>query len=294
MESGILLVNKPKGITSNKLVLDLKKKLNISKIGHTGILDFSATGLLVILIGKATRLAEYLQKVDKEYIAIGKLGEFRNTYDISGQIIYKKECFRTIEQIKSTINSFIGEYDQLPPPYSSKKIKGVRAYKLAKKGLNPDLKPVRVKIYNIDILDIALPFFKIKVACSSGTYIRSLIKDIGDKLKCGAYMHSLTRTKVGNFSLDKAIDYNIIKDLSKDEILNYLIPMEKALDFMPSLHLTDKDEKNFIYGRHIFLTTNHFIDKNETLIKVLNSEGKFLGIGKIKNKILKPEKVFVR
>ena len=290
MDSGILLVNKPVGITSNKVVLNLKKKLKIQKIGHTGILDFSASGLLVILIGKATRLAEYLQKVDKEYISVGKLGEFRDTYDISGRVVYKRDCYRTYLAVKSIINSFVGSYDQLPPPYSSKKIKGIRAYKLAKKGKIPELKPVKVNIYNIDILELPLPFFKIKVACSSGTYIRSLVKDIGDKLKCGAYMHSLLRTKVGNFTLEEAISYRDLINMEKEKILNLLIPMEKALNFMPTVYLPKNDAQKFTYGRHIL---NKTFNLDNQLVKVLDENKNFIGIGKIQKNILKPEKVLI-
>jgi len=290
MLSGILLINKPKGITSNRIVLNLKKKLNIGKIGHTGILDFSAEGLLVVLIGKATRLTEYLQKLDKEYIAIGKLGEHKETYDISGKTISRKECFRKYTTIEKAVKQFIGEYDQLPPPYSSKKIKGVRAYKLAKKGIDPQLKPVKIKIYNIEIQEIALPFFKIKVNCSSGTYIRSLIKDIGDRLNCGAYMHTLKRTKIGDLSVENAIDYQTIMEMPKEKILEKLLPMEKALTFMPTIHLEEEDIQSFSYGKHIPL-----INSNKSgLVKVFNKSNQLIGIGYLKNNVLKPEKVFRR
>jgi len=294
MFNGILLVNKPKGITSNKVVLNLKKKLNISKLGHTGILDFSASGLLIILVGKATRLAEYLQKVDKEYIAVGKLGEFKDTYDISGKTIYRKDCYRYYSSINSAIHSFKGGYEQLPPPYSSKKVKGVRAYKLAKKGKTPNLKAVDVSIYNIEILEIPLPFFKFKVFCSSGTYIRSLIKDIGDKLNCGAYMHSLIRTKVGNFSLEDAIEYKDLISMDREEILNLLLPMEKSINFLPSIHLSDLDVKKFKYGGRIQLQNKKLeVNDKQILVKVLDKKNNFIGIGKIKNNLLKPEKVLV-
>ncbi|ACN99122.1 tRNA pseudouridine synthase B [Sulfurihydrogenibium azorense Az-Fu1] len=276
---GILLVNKPKYITSNDLVVKVKKHLN-EKVGHTGILDYAASGLMVLTVGKATRFTQFFQGLDKQYIAEGKLGEITDTYDSQGKVIQSNPVNINQDQLIQVINSFIGEYDQLPPPYSAKKIQGRRAYQLAKKGINPDLKPVRVKIYNIEILEINLPYFKIKVDCSSGTYIRSLIKDIGDKLSTGAYMSDLIRTKIGEFKLEDALELQDILD--KKEVK--LIPIKEALYFFQELELPSTLERAFKYGQKVKLDS-----ELKGLFKVVNQEGQLLGLGKMEDGILKPE-----
>ncbi|NPA53787.1 MAG: tRNA pseudouridine(55) synthase TruB [Aquificae bacterium] len=285
---GILLVDKPENITSNKLVQKIKHKIEEKKVGHTGTLDYFASGLMVITIGKATRLTEYFQGLDKEYITTGELGKITDTYDREGRVIEEKECNISEKELKQIILSFIKTYPQMPPPYSSKKIGGKRAYQLAKKGLEVPLKPKEITIYDIQILDISLPFFTIKVHCSSGTYIRSLVKEIGDKAGCGAYTKSLRRTKVGKFSIEDALKLEEILKMSKKEIEEKLIPIEKALYFFPEIILDEGFDKRFLVGQRFKVpySANSFV-------KVLNKEGRFLGIGKIKEgQILQPVKVF--
>ncbi len=287
MNNGILLVDKPEGITSNNLVLELKKHLNVSKVGHTGTLDYSASGLMIITLGKATRFTEYFQKLDKEYITIGKLGEITDTYDKEGKVIEKVKCDVSESDIKKVIYSFIGSYPQIPPPFSSKRIKGKRAYQLAKRGLNPELKPVVVNIYDIETLNINFPYFEIKVECSSGTYIRSLVKDIGDKLNCGAYVYSLRRTKIGLFNVEDAKGLEEILRMSLEEVQKLIIPLEKALYFFPEIKLDEGYDLRFKYGQRFKIPYNI-----KGLAKVFSSQNKFLGIGEIKeNRILQPLKV---
>ncbi len=287
MNNGILLVDKPEGITSNNLVLELKKHFNISKAGHTGTLDYSASGLMIITLGKATKFTEYFQKLDKEYITIGKLGEITDTYDREGKVIEKIECEVSESDIKKVVYSFIGSYPQIPPPFSSKRIKGKRAYQLAKRGLKPELKPVVVNIYDIEILNINFPYFEIKVECSSGTYIRSLVKDIGDKLNCGAYVYSLRRTKIGLFNVKDAKGLEEILRMPLEEVQKLIIPLEKALYFFPEIKLDEEYDLRFIYGQRFKIPYNI-----KGLAKVFSSQNKFLGIGEIKeNRILQPLKV---
>lgn len=287
MNNGILLVDKPEGITSNNLVLELKKHLNVSKAGHTGTLDYSASGLMIITLGKATRFTEYFQKLDKEYITIGKLGEITDTYDREGKVIEKIECDVSESDIKKAVYSFIGSYPQIPPPFSSKRIKGKRAYQLAKRGLNPELKPVVVNIYDIEILNINFPYFEIKVECSSGTYIRSLVKDIGDKLNCGAYVYSLRRTKIGLFNVEDAKGLEEILRMPLEEVQKLIIPLEKALYFFPEIKLDEGYDLRFKYGQRFKIPYNI-----KGLAKVFSSQNKFLGIGEVKeNRILQPLKV---
>ena len=291
---GILLVDKPSGITSNYLVQKVKKHIqNLTgskiKIGHTGTLDYFATGLMILTIGKATRFTEYFQGLDKEYIAKGQLGKITDTYDIQGKVIEEKDCNIEEEKLKNIILSFKKEYLQYPPPYSAKRINGKRAYQLAKKGINPDLKPKKVKIYNIEIINIDLPFFEIKVFCSSGTYIRSLIKEIGDLANCGAYTVELRRTKIDSFSVDMVIPLDDLLERNLEEIKNLIIPLEKSLPFFPSITLDEGFDKRFITGQRFKIPFDV-----SGIVKVFSKDKKFLGLGIVNDeKILKPEKVII-
>lgn len=291
--NGILLIDKPEGITSNRVVLKIKKHLKVDKVGHTGTLDYFATGLLIITLGKATKLTEYFQKLDKSYTAVGKLGEITDTYDINGKIIQKKECEITKEELVKTVNSFKGTYEQIPPPYSAKRIKGKRAYQLAKKGLELNLQPVKVNIYDIKLLSFKYPFFEISVNCSSGTYIRSLIKDIGDKLNCGAFVYSLRRTKIGTFSVADALTLESLLNLDMENLKNYIIPLDKALYFFKNLILDEGFEKRFVEGQRFKVKFDK--SKPEEIVKVYSKNDIFLGIGKINTEnILQPIKVLQR
>ncbi|WP_457622237.1 tRNA pseudouridine(55) synthase TruB [Persephonella sp.] len=291
---GILLVDKPENITSNYLVQKIKKHLKKTtekdiKVGHTGTLDYFASGLMVITIGKATRLTEYFQGLDKEYIATGELGKVTDTYDRQGRLIEKKECSIDRETLKKIILSFKKTYFQVPPPFSSKRVEGKRAYQLAKKGIQVSLKPKKVTIYSIHILNIDIPFFTIKVHCSSGTYIRSLIKEIGDETGCGAYVTSLRRTKVGHFRVENAVRLEELLQMTEEEIKSRLIDIKDALYFFTEILLDPGFDERFIKGQRFKVPY-----KEKGLVKVLDKNYRFLGIGEIKeNQILQPVKVFV-
>ncbi len=285
---GILLVDKPYGITSNDLTIKIKKKLK-EKVGHTGTLDYAATGLMILTVGKATRLTEYFQGLDKEYIAVGELGKITDTYDREGKILEYRDCNINENELTQIIKSFEGTYPQYPPPFSSKRIGGKRAYQLAKKGLEVPLKPKTITIYSIEIIQIDLPFFKIKVHCSSGTYIRTLVKEIGDKAGCGAYLYSLRRTKIDSFSVEEAIPFQNLINMSAEDIRRLIIPVEKAIRFLPKVILDEGFDRRFLLGQRFRVPFNI-----KGLVQVFDKSGRFLGVGRInEERILKPEKVFL-
>jgi tRNA pseudouridine55 synthase len=223
--SGFLLINKPEGMTSYQVVEQIKRITGIKKVGHSGVLDSFASGLLIIGINReATKKLNEFLKMDKEYVAVFRLGKESDTYDRDGVI--KENLVTkipTLEEIKKCLATFEGEIEQIPPPYSNKKINGQRARDLIQKGLTVILKPQKIKIYQIEILDYKFPDLKIKISCSSGTYIRSLAHDFGLKIKTGAYVEKLTRTKIGEYELKEAIDLSL---LNKDNWQNWL----KTLD----------------------------------------------------------------
>jgi len=206
MKEGFILIDKPKGITSHDVVDKLREITKIRKIGYAGTLDPLGTGLLILGIGRGAtrRLSEFL-RLDKEYIAKLRLGAISDTFDKEGKIEFKKiEKIPSREKIGKVVKEFIGQIYQIPPSYSAKKIKGEKAYNLARKGRKVELKPQKVNIYKIKILRYKFPYLEIKVNCSSGTYIRSLASDIGKRLNCGGLLEELRRTRIGNFSVKQA------------------------------------------------------------------------------------------
>jgi len=219
---GLLIINKPAGPTSHDIVDKIRKITGIKKVGHAGTLDPFAEGVLIILIGKATKLQSKFMGMPKTYMATLKLGEISDTYDITGKI--KSSSFAKApedKQILKILKTFIGEIRQTPPVYSAIKINGERAYKLARKGIKPKLKPRKVKIYNIKLLNYKWPYLKIEVKCGKGTYIRSLANDMGKKFGSGAYLEKLIRTKTGNFDIKKSVK---LKKLNSKNWTKKIIP----------------------------------------------------------------------
>ncbi len=203
---GILLINKPKGKTSFSLVRELRKLLNVKKIGHAGTLDPFATGVMVMLIGRDyTRLSDRFLLSDKEYVAQVHLGIVTDTYDCEGQILSRSEKVPSIEDIQQALTFFQGEIEQIPPMFSAKKKQGKKLYELARQGIEIEREPVKINVQT-ELLSFTYPYLELRVKCSKGTYIRSLAYDLGQKLGCGAHLSNLTRTRSGNFLLENCID----------------------------------------------------------------------------------------
>ena len=221
MTSGFLLINKPAGPTSHDIVDKVRKITGVKRVGHTGTLDPFAEGLLIILIGReATKKQIEFLKKDKEYIATLLLGAETDTYDKTGKIANEYNDKLPIkEKIEEVLKKFEGEILQTPPIYSAKKIKGKKAYELAREGKKVDLKPVKVTIGAIKVISYKVPCLKFHVLCSVGTYIRSLSHDIGRELGCGGYLKKLIRTKSGKFELKDAIGLNKLTSKNWQKLL---------------------------------------------------------------------------
>jgi tRNA pseudouridine55 synthase len=217
---GIILINKEKGITSRDVVNKVCKKLNTNKVGHTGTLDPLATGLMILCVNEGLKLVELLTNHDKEYIAKVKVGIKTDTYDITGKVLEEKDVLLNKDDLINTLNSFVGEYNQEVPIYSSVKVNGKKLYEYARNNEEVVLPKHLVKISNIELLDFNKDNFTFKVNVSSGTYIRSLINDIGNKLNIPMTMEELTRTRVGNYYLT---DANEVDNLN-------IIPIVDALN----------------------------------------------------------------
>jgi len=227
--TGLLLVDKPAGMTSHDVVDHLRRATGIRRIGHTGTLDPNATGLLVLCLDKATRLSEHLTGLDKVYEGTMRLGITTSSYDLDGETLSESPVpALSLETIQTACDKYVGEIEQLPPMVSAVKVGGERLYKLARKGETVERKPRAVNVYEFKVLSGASPDYIVRVACTSGTYVRSLCHDVGQDLGCGAILASLRRTKVGNFSVEDATP---VKDfVNQSDVLARLVSMDNALD----------------------------------------------------------------
>ena len=204
--NGIFVIDKPEGMTSHDVVISLRAKFSISKVGHLGTLDPMATGVLPVCTGKATRIGQYIPNSPKEYIGEIRFGFSTNTYDREGiPASEPRRLDSSAKEIEEAIHTLTGKIDQAPPPFSAKKIGGVASYKLARKGRMIEASPVPVEVHKFEITGLDLPLMQFRVVCSAGTYIRSLAHDLGRKLGCGAHLTSLRRTMSGEFRIERAV-----------------------------------------------------------------------------------------
>lgn len=324
----VININKPEGITSQKITLKVKKILNAKKAGHTGTLDPSATGILLICLNSATRLASYFSSLDKEYRAVIKLGEATDTQDAEGNVIEKSDRIAVDRTaLKNTLKSFTGKILQKPPMFSALKFKGKPLYKYARKGIDIPRKPRKVQIHNIELLDINFPFVSFKVVCSKGTYIRTLSDDIGKKLGIGAHLFELERTGVGPFNIKDAVRVEELNSLNLNHLQypvrkkallpkgacpvgqeallpNGIYTVDSALSWMPELKIKEPLVRGVKNGIPVKISECHdFPDSSgmsyEDLmsasgIRIKSPEGRLLAIGSFLagRKVIKTDVVF--
>jgi tRNA pseudouridine55 synthase len=250
--NGVLLVDKPEGITSNKVVGIVKHEVKPAKVGHTGTLDPAASGLLVITIGAATRTLDYLEENPKTYLMKVVLGEKSDTGDRDGVITDKTDSSHlTFEQIKEASSGYQGTIDQIPPHYAAIKQEGEPLYKLARKGVFPELEPRKIQIYELRIHSWAPPFLDMEVICSKGTYARALARDIGDDLQVGGRLESLRRTSAGKFHVEKAISVDSITQSGVQAIRENMMSIDGVLDHIPEFGLAPAEMKRLARGAAI-------------------------------------------
>ncbi len=292
MLNGILNINKPEGITSFDVIRKLKRITGRVKIGHAGTLDPMATGVLPVCIGKATKSIDYIMNESKIYRTVFKLGVSTDTYDREGKVVSTADSsLITLEDINKILPNFRGVIKQIPPMYSALKVQGKRLYEMAREGIEIDRIPREVTIYSLELLSYSHPFLELSICCSNGTYIRSLCRDIGESLGCGACMTELVREKNGIFTISNSIE---LDRLTSENLENFLITMEDALDKYPVFTIDDYFLKLFING--VAIQDSRLIiqlPKNERLFRVYSSAGLFTGLGRLNNNTFKAEKLFL-
>lgn len=262
MYNGIINIYKEKGFTSHDVVAKMRGICKQKKIGHTGTLDPDAVGVLPVCLGSGTKLCDMLTDKDKEYVAELLLGVETDTQDITGQILKKCEPVMDEEAVRAAIMSFLGEYMQVPPMYSALKVNGKKLYELARAGKEVERQARPVTIHELEILDMQLPVVKIRVACSKGTYIRTLCADIGAKLGCGGTMKSLIRTKVGIFTAEEAITLEELEKIRDTiGIESKLYAVESVFAELPTLHVAEAHWKLLDNGNAFYV--NQTLEKKK-------------------------------
>lgn len=288
--TGIICINKDKDITSFGVVAKVRGITREKKAGHTGTLDPMATGVLPVMLGGATRFLNYLPDSDKGYRATLLLGKTTDTLDITGEVTGEYEVNVGRAEFENTLDKFRGEIDQIPPMYSAKSVDGVRLYDLARKGVEIERKPCRVEIKSLELVSCDGNEYTIDVLCSKGTYIRSLIDDIGRELGCGAVMTQLCRTSAMGFTLDDAIsldDLQTIRD--KDEDFGPIIKsVEQMFSTYKKVYVSDKQSIRFSNGGALDITRVKKAPAENKICTVYSDDGLFLGLGENNGQELKP------
>lgn len=281
MLNGIIIINKEAGFTSHDVVAKMRGICRQKKIGHTGTLDPQAVGVLPVCLGSGTKLCDMLTDKDKEYVSELLLGVCTDTQDTTGEILRECPVEATEEEVRSAVMSFRGEYQQIPPMYSALKVDGKKLYELARAGKEVERKAREVYIHDIEILEMNLPVVKLRVACSKGTYIRTLCHDIGEKLGCGGTMKSLQRTKVGTFTLEKAVTLTELEKIRDEERLEEILyPVDSAFASCPTLHVRAEfcklvDNGNSFYPNQTVESVRYGKDE---WVKVYRENGEFVGV----------------
>lgn len=284
--NGFLVIDKPLGISSRDAVDRVMKALPKDvRVGHTGTLDPLASGVLVLALGQATRLADYVQAQTKEYIAGVRFGIISATDDAEGPLTTVAEApLPTREQFDAALATFVGVLEQTPPAFSAAHVDGRRAYRIARAGKPVELKPKPVRIDRIEVLDFQPPDTTLRIQCGKGTYIRSIARDLGRRFGCGAYLTSLRRLRVGVFSSDAALPI----DASAEQVAARLRPLRDAVVELPQETLDDDAVRRLSMGQAI--STNRPLTDE---IAILGLDGELKLIGRVADGVIQPEKVFV-
>jgi tRNA pseudouridine55 synthase len=284
---GVLVIDKPGGMTSHDVVNRIRRVTGVRRVGHAGTLDPLATGVLLVCVGRATRLVEYLVGRPKTYVTTVRLGQTTNTYDADGEVVAERPFTHiTPDLINQSLAAFRGTIQQQPPLYSAIKKDGQPLYKLARRGEIVDVPPREVTIFELSLLAVNLPEIELHVTSSSGTYVRSLAHDLGEALGCGGHVVALRRTAVGNFTTHEAVP---LATLNQANVTDFLLPMTTAVAHLPRLDLNAEETEDIQYGQQIARRG----DQSEAdLVQAYGADGRFVGIVTARDDYWQPHKIF--
>jgi tRNA pseudouridine55 synthase len=292
---GVLLLDKPLGLSSNDALVRAKRLFNAKKAGHTGTLDPLATGLLPLCFGEATKFSQDLLEADKTYESTLKLGERTTTGDAEGEVIDSRPVECDWQAVSDVLERYRGDISQVPPMYSALKRDGKPLYEYARAGQVVEREGRQVTIHALEMLACALPDVTFRVTCSKGTYIRTLAEDIGEALGCGAHLVALRRTGVGALTLENAVTLDALSDAAEGERDQWLQPVDALLSTFPSVELDADATRRFLHGQRLRLADLTLSEEaaNAERVRVYAAAGRLLGVAKLGEGVLAPERLVV-
>ena len=292
---GVFLLDKPQGMSSNDIMQKVKRIFQANKAGHTGALDPLATGMLPICLGEATKFSQFLLDADKRYLVTAKLGERTDTSDAEGQIIETREVKVKTSEILTALEQFRGDILQVPTMFSALKHNGKPLYEYARQGITVEREARPITIFELNFIEYNAPYLTLEVHCSKGTYIRTLVDDLGEALGCGAHVTMLRRTAVADYPTEKMLDWNALQALAEPQDLSLLdallLPIDTAVAKLPTLTLNESQTQGIGFGQRIKFDNSNRLQGQ---VRLFSHENRFLGVALIdENNVIRPQRLVV-
>ena len=292
---GVFLLDKPQGMSSNDIMQKVKRIFQANKAGHTGALDPLATGMLPICLGEATKFSQFLLDADKRYLVTAKLGERTDTSDAEGQIVETREVKVKMPEILTALEQFRGDILQVPTMFSALKHNGKPLYEYARQGITVEREARPITIFELNFIEYNAPYLTLEVHCSKGTYIRTLVDDLGETLGCGAHVTMLRRTAVADYPTEKMLDWNALQSLAAQQDLSLLdallLPMDTAVAKLPTLTLDESQTQGIGFGQRVKFDNPNSLQGQ---VRLFSHENRFLGVAVIdENNVIRPQRLVV-
>ena len=292
---GVFLLDKPQGMSSNDIMQKVKRIFQANKAGHTGALDPLATGMLPICLGEATKFSQFLLDADKRYLVTAKLGERTDTSDAEGQIVETRDVKVKTPEILTALEQFRGDILQVPTMFSALKYNGKPLYEYARQGITVEREARPITIFELNFIEYNAPYLTLEVHCSKGTYIRTLVDDLGETLGCGAHVTMLRRTAVADYPTEKMLDWNALQALAEPQDLSLLdallLPMDTAVAKLPALTLNETQTQGIGFGQRIKFDNPNRLQGQ---VRLFSHENHFLGVAVIdENNVIRPQRLVV-
>ena len=290
---GVFLLDKPQGMSSNDIMQKVKRIFQANKAGHTGALDPLATGMLPICLGEATKFSQFLLDADKRYLVTAKLGERTDTSDAEGQIVESRDVNVKTPEILTALEQFRGNILQVPTMFSALKYNGKPLYEYARQGITVEREARPITIFELNFIEYNAPYLTLEVHCSKGTYIRTLVDDLGEALGCGAHVTMLRRTAVADYPTEKMLDWHALQSLAEQEDLSLLdallLPMDTAVAKLSALTLNESQTQGIGFGQRIKFDN---LNRLQGQVRLFSHENRFLGVAVIdENNVIRPQRL---
>ena len=292
---GVFLLDKPQGMSSNDIMQKVNRIFQANKAGHTGALDPLATGMLPICLGEATKFSQFLLDADKRYLVTAKLGERTDTSDAEGQIVETRDVKVKTPEILTALEQFRGDILQVPTMFSALKHNGKPLYEYARQGITVEREARPITIFELNFIEYNAPYLTLEVHCSKGTYIRTLVDDLGEVLGCGAHVTMLRRTAVADYPTEKMLDWHTLQSLAEQQDLSLLdallLPMDTAVAKLPTLTLNESQAQGIRFGQRVKFNNPNSL---QGLVRLFSHENRFLGVAVIdENNVIRPQRLVV-